>query len=132
VRNNSEPHLLEEEFHLLESNLGSRVSKKRNIVIITKSQTPVNISSNSNLRMNNNIPQNRTPRVLSRALQNRSTAADNRDISISLDLAGREEHDGVSQSSTREVGVVDGHDVAVFLVFEVSGAGVEGEAGGDG
>jgi hypothetical protein len=82
--------------------------------------------------MNNNILQNRTPRVLSRTLQDGGPTADNRDVSISLDLAGREEHDGVSKTSTREVGVVDGHDVAVFLVFEVSGAGVEDEAGGDG
>jgi len=119
-------------FHLLESNLGSSIAKQRNVVIICKSEREVNLSSDRNLGMNNHVLQHRAPRVFSRALQCRGTTADNRNISIGLDSVGRQEHDRVSKASAGEERVVNGHDVAVLLVGEVSSLGVEEEARGDG
>lgn len=119
-------------FHLLESNLGSSITKQRDVVIIRKSERKVNFSSHSNLRMNNHILQHSTPRVLSGALKHGRTSANDRDVSVGLDSVGRQEHNGVSKASAGEVRVVDGHDVAVLLVGQVAGLGVEEEAGCDG
>lgn len=82
--------------------------------------------------MHKHVAENSAPRVLGRTCKYIGALASDRDITISLDLVGREEHDGVSQANPREVAVVDRHDVSVFLVLEIAGRRIEDEVGSDG